>query len=80
MARLSGVEAKQAPWNVRLIYWFAARSLGSVPAGMKILAYYPQLLRQFIRMSMFQHKRGALSPKLKRLAMLKTAMLVGCPF
>lgn len=80
MPRISGVESKQAPWHVRLIYWFARRALGQVPAGMKILAYYPALLRQFVRMNMLQQKKGALPSRLKRLAMLKTAMLVGCPF
>lgn len=80
MPRISGVESKQAPWHVRLIYWFARRNIGQVPGGMKILAYYPALLRQFVRMSALQHKTGALPPRLKRLAMLKTAMLVGCPF
>jgi hypothetical protein len=80
MPRIPGVESKQAPWSVRLIYWFARRKIGQVPPGMKILAYYPALLRQFVRMSALQHKNGALPPRLKRLAMLKTAMLVGCPF
>lgn len=80
MPRISGVEAKQGPWHVRVIYWFARRALGQVPAGMKILALYPPLLRQFVRMNVLQHKNGALPTRLKRLAMLKTALLVGCPF
>lgn len=80
MPRMSGVDAKEAPWHVRIIYWFARRALGQVPAGTKILAYYPALLRQFVRMSMLQQKHGALPMRLKRLAMLKTAMLTGCPF
>lgn len=80
MPRINGVEPQQAPWHVRLIYWFARRSIGQVPAGMKILALYPALLRQFVKMSALQHKKGTLPTRLKRLAMLKTAMLTGCPF
>ncbi|HEV2422069.1 MAG TPA: hypothetical protein VGS59_10215 [Candidatus Acidoferrales bacterium] len=80
MPRISGVEAKQGPWHVRVIYWFARRALGQVPAGMKILALYPPLLRQFVRMNVLQQKNGTLPTRLKRLAMLKTALLVGCPF
>lgn len=80
MPRIKGLEAKDAPWHVRMMYWFAKRALGQVPAGMRILAYYPALLRQFARMSSLQHKHGALPTRLKRLAMLKTAMLTGCPF
>jgi hypothetical protein len=80
MPRISGLESKQAPWHVRLIYWFRQRKYGQVPQGTKILAYEPRLLRQYVRMSKYSETKGALPPGLKRLAMLKTAMLVGCPF
>lgn len=80
MPRISGVEPKRAPWRVRLIYWFAKRKLGHVPEGMKILAYDPRLLRQFARMTIYSEARGQTPARLKRLAMLKAAMLVGCPF
>jgi hypothetical protein len=80
MPRISGVEPKRAPWHVRLIYWLAKRRLGHVPEGTKILAYDPRLLRQHTRMTMYSEKKGEAPARLKRLAMLKTAMLVGCPF
>jgi hypothetical protein len=80
MPRMSGVEPKQAPWHVRLIYWFTKRRLGHVPEGTKILAHDPRLLRQWLRMTTYSEAKGELSPRLRRLAMLKTAMLVGCPF
>jgi hypothetical protein len=80
VARMDGVEPKKAPWSVRLIYWFAKRNMGHVPEGMKRLAYDPRLLRQFARMTMYSEKKGEAPARLKRLAMLKTAMLVGCPF
>jgi hypothetical protein len=80
MARMDGVEPKKAPWSVRLIYWLSKRRLGHVPEGTKILAYDPRLLRQYTRMTMYSEKQGEAPARLKRLAMLKTAMLVGCPF
>lgn len=80
LPRIRGVESKQAPWHVRLIYWFRKRKYGHVTEGTKILAYDPRLLRQFVRMTMYSESKGVLPPRLKRLAMLKTAMLVGCPF
>lgn len=80
MPRMSGVEPKKAPWSVRLIYWFAKRRLGHVPEGTKILAHDPRLSRQVVRMTMYSEAKGELPARLKRLAMLKTAMLVGCPF
>jgi hypothetical protein len=80
MPRINGVEPKQAPWHVRLIYWLAKRKFGHVPEGRKILAHDPRLLRQYVRMSAYSEAKGELAPRLRRLAMLKTAMLVGCPF
>jgi hypothetical protein len=80
MPRMQGVEPKQAPWHVRLIYWLMKRRLGQVPEGTKILAYDPRLLRQYTRMNIYSESEGALPKRLRRLAMLKTAMLVGCPF
>ena len=80
MPRMSGVEPERAPWHVRLIYWFVKRKHGHVSETMKILAYDPRLLRRFVRMNLFSEAKGELAPRLRRLAMLKTAMLVGCPF
>ncbi|HEV2299344.1 MAG TPA: hypothetical protein VGR72_12605 [Candidatus Acidoferrales bacterium] len=80
MPRMEQVDEKRAPWSVRLIYWFAKRKLGHVPEGTKILAHDPRLLRQFVRMNLYSEAEGALPKRLKRLAMLKTAMMVGCPF
>jgi hypothetical protein len=80
MPRMSGVEPKQAPWHVRLIYWFTKRRLGHVPEGTKILAHDPRLLRQYTRMNIYSEAKSELAPRLRRLAMLKTAILVGCPF
>jgi len=77
---MPGVETKRASWSTRIIYWFAKKKLGHVPAGMKILAYDPRLLREHVRMNMLMQRKGELPSKLKRLAMLKTAMLIGCPF
>ncbi|MFZ0333631.1 MAG: hypothetical protein WAN10_06270 [Candidatus Acidiferrales bacterium] len=80
MPRMSGVEPKKATWSVRLIYWFAKRRIGHVPEGMKILGYDPRLLRQYTRMTTYSEAKGELPARFRRLAMLKTAMLVGCPF
>lgn len=80
MSRMNGVESKHAPWHVRVIYWFAKRRLGRVPEGAKIRAHDPRLLRQGLRMDLYVESKGTVAARLKRLAMLKTAMLVGCPF
>lgn len=80
MLRMSGLEPNRASWTSRIIFWFAKKRLGHVPEGTKILAHDPRLLRQFTRMTLYSEAQGELLKRLKRLAMLKTAMLVGCPF
>ncbi|MFZ0212627.1 MAG: hypothetical protein WBE20_08565 [Candidatus Acidiferrales bacterium] len=80
MPRMNGVEAKNASWSTRFIYWVMKRRRGQVSDGTKILAHDPRLLRQFTRMNTYSEAKGEAPPRLKRLAMLKTAMLVGCPF
>ncbi|HKW88485.1 MAG TPA: hypothetical protein VJN21_06985 [Candidatus Acidoferrales bacterium] len=80
MPRIEGVEAKDAPLGVRFIYWLTRRAIKRVPEGMKILAHNPKLLRNFVRMGMYVESKGELPSHLRRLAMLKTAMMVGCPF
>lgn len=80
MARMSGLEPSRASWSARIIFWFAKKRLGHIPQGTKILAHDPRLLRQFTRMTFYSEAKGELPKRLKRLAMLKTAMLVGCPF
>ncbi|HEV2489629.1 MAG TPA: hypothetical protein VGT03_07460 [Candidatus Acidoferrales bacterium] len=80
MPRMNGVDEKHAPLTVRIIYWLARRRLRNVPEGMKVRAYDPRLLRNCVRMDLYTEAKGTVPPRLKRLAMLKTAMLVGCPF
>jgi hypothetical protein len=80
MPRMEGVDEKHAPWSVRFIYWMARRSIHRVPEGMKIRAHDPKLLRNCVRMDLYTEAKGELPLRLRRLAMLKTAMMVGCPF
>ena len=80
MSRMSGLEPNRASWSARIIFWFAKRRLGHIPEGTKILARDPRLLRQFTRMTLYSEAEGKFPRRLKRLAMLKTAMLIGCPF
>jgi hypothetical protein len=80
MPRMEGVEPKHAPLSVRIIFWLARRSIKRVPEGMKIRAHDPKLLRNCVRMDLYTEANGELPSRFRRLAMLKTAMMVGCPF
>jgi hypothetical protein len=80
MARIEGVEGRNAGWFVRLAYWFTKRKLGRVIEPVKITAHHPRLLRALAGMETGQQAADSVPADLKALASIKTAMLVGCPF
>jgi 4-carboxymuconolactone decarboxylase len=86
MARIKGVEPHEAGLLTRLIYWLVRRNVGalagrpSVVEPVKIVAHHPRLLRAYGDMERGQAAARTVSPRLKTLASLKTALLIGCPF
>src|SRR5262249_11857710 len=60
MARINGLDLKQASWLTRLLYWFTRRALRRLTGKdrllepVKIAAYHPRLLRAASRMEMAQ--------------------------
>lgn len=79
MARLPGV-TEGGSWLTRLIFHFVRRRLGRVPRPLRIRALAPPILRGYVRMEAAQEKAGSVAPALKKLAQVRTAMRVGCPF
>jgi hypothetical protein len=75
-----GVQDNEAGLRTRLVFWFVKRKLGRVPLSARIRARDPKLLELAEKMSAHNAKPGAVSPKLKELAQLKVAAMVGCPF
>lgn len=86
MARIEGVEPRQAGWLTRLLYWFTRRSLRKLtgqdrlPEPVKIVAHQPALLRAVGRMEMAQAAARTVDRRLKVLAGLRASTLTGCPF
>ncbi|PYT77975.1 MAG: hypothetical protein DMG40_21695 [Acidobacteria bacterium] len=80
MSRTTGVQDHQASLRVRLIYRQVKRRLGHVPLSARIRARDPKLLELAEKMSAHNARTGLVSPKLKELAQLKVAAMVGCPF
>jgi alkylhydroperoxidase family enzyme len=86
MARINGLEPRQAGWRTRLAYWFTRRALGrltghdQLPEPVKIVAHHPGLLQAVSRMEMAQGAARTVDPKLKHLAGLRASTLAGCPF
>jgi hypothetical protein len=80
MARIQGVEPSDAGLLTRFLYWMTKRRLGRVILPFRITAHQPRLLRAMGEMEMGQRALETVEPKLKELASIKTALLIGCPF
>ena len=80
MARIEGVEANQAGLFTRFLYWMTRRKVGRVILPFKITAHQPRLLFAVGEMEMGQQALRTIDTKLKALASIKAATLVGCPF
>ena len=80
MARIAGVPPAQAGLVVRLAYRFAARMLGKVPEPLTVVAHHPWIFRAYTGYEFALGRARRVDARLKALAGLKAAALVGCPF
>ena len=80
MHRDEGLQNREAGLRTRLILWLIERRLGHVPLGARIRARVPKLLEVTSRMDAHIAAAGEAPLKLKELAQLKVAAMVGCPF
>jgi hypothetical protein len=80
VVRSQGVQDNEAGLITRIIFWLAKRRIGRVPLGMRVRARDPKLFRNIVRMDLYGASQGAIPMRLKELAQLKVAMMVGCPF
>ena len=80
MARIRGVEAGEANPLTRFLYWMTKRKLGRVIEAVKITAHQPRLVLASGQMEMGQQAVHSVDMKLKALAEIKAAVMIGCPF
>lgn len=84
MARTSGAPANQGGLLRRvfvgLIYYLTRRRLGKVIMPVQVTAHHPKIFWGYIQMEQSQAGGKLVDPKLKGLAELRVATLVGCPF
>jgi hypothetical protein len=80
MARIQRVPANKAGLAVRFAYWYARRSFGKVPEPLTVVAHHSWLSRGYGFMEFAFQRSRSVDDKLKALASVKVAALVGCPF
>jgi hypothetical protein len=86
MAHMKGIEPAEAGWFTRLVYRFVRRKFGKLTGKdrliepVKVAAHHPQLLKTLGKMESGLAAARSVPAKLKHLASLQAASLVGCPF
>ena len=80
MARIEGVPEKRAGLMARLLYRLSRRRLGRVPEPITVVAHHPQLPTGYGMFEWAQQRSRLVSLRLKALAQLKAAALIGCTF
>jgi hypothetical protein len=84
MARIPGAPRNQGGLIRRLfvgiVYSLTQRRLGRLIMPVQITAHHPKIFWGYIQMEQSQASSKLIDPKLKGLAELRVATLVGCPF
>jgi hypothetical protein len=84
MARIPGAPRSQGGLIRRLFvgifYSLTHRRLGHVIMPVQVTAHHPKILWGYVQMEQSQASSKLIDPKLKGLAELRVATLVGCPF
>jgi hypothetical protein len=80
VGRIEGVAENKAGPAARFAYWFARRSFGKIPEPLAVVAHHPWLSRGYGFMEFAFQRSRSVDDKLKALASVKVATLIGCPF
>jgi hypothetical protein len=86
MAYMKGVEPSEAGWFLRVVYWSVRRKFAKLTGESRLIepvkfaAHAPGLLKALGRMEGELEAAHSVPSELKRLATLRAAMHIGCPF
>ena len=84
MARITGAPRNQGGLLRRLfvgiVYSLTQRRLGRLIMPVQVTAHHPKVFWGYVLMEQSQASSKLIDPKLKGLAELRVATLVGCPF
>jgi len=84
MARIAGADPKRQGWLsglfTRIVYGMTKRKLGRVIAPVQVTAHHSRILWSYGQMEQTLAASSLVDVRLKRLAEIRVATLVGCPF
>ena len=79
MARIPGVPEHRAGFGTRLLLRAIRKRAGKLVETWPIVAHVPGILKGWTLQEWFLDRAREVEPKLRKLAELKVAVLVGCP-
>ncbi len=80
MSRIAVVSQEKADLSARLAYRYSRKKLGRVVTPLEVMAHNPWVLRSSGAYEMLSGNAKAADAKLKSLAGIKAAAMIGCPF
>jgi hypothetical protein len=80
MARIQGIDPKQAPFLIRRALAYAKNLFGKELTPAKIQARVPRVFWGSALLEMTVGKTRGISDRMRALVQLRTSALVGCPF
>jgi hypothetical protein len=80
MARIEGVPPARAGLFVRFVYWYSQRRFGKIAAPAAVAAHHPWIFRAVGGFEFALERARLVNKRLKALAGIKAAALIGCPF
>ena len=78
--RIEGVPDGRAGFFLRLAYWFSRRRLGKVADPLRVTGHHPWVSFGYGTFELAAERAHLVEARLKELAQIKAAALVGCPF
>ena len=80
MARIDGVSDAQAGLAARFVFSGAKRIAGQVPDPLRIMAHSQPVMWAAALFEIALQRANSVPPRLKALAGIKTAAMIGCVF
>ncbi|HLW69892.1 MAG TPA: hypothetical protein VKS22_04640 [Candidatus Binataceae bacterium] len=78
--RIKGVSHEDAAPTVQLIYQKSTEALGRVPIPVTAFAHCPEIAEAYSALTGALTRGLGVESRLKTLACIRTAQIVGCPF
>ena len=80
MARITGLEKKQAPWHLHWFYGVMRKMFGKDLTPAKMLMRLPGLMWGTLALEAGLSRKRRVSLRYSQLAKVRTASRIGCPF